>query len=108
MLFCSTFAVIFLIQFLLLFWRSDAKRRVKAAVYTAAVLILACLIFPGGGIVFNAFTTPATNRYTYILIAVFLMVFAWMWDYLKAEGKISIVGLVITEVLMIRGVHGGI
>ena len=106
-LFCSTLAVIFLIQFLLLFWRSDAKRRVKAAVYTAAVLILACLIFPGGGIVFNAFTTPATNRYTYILIAVFLMVFAWMWDYLKAEGKISIVGLVITEVLMIRAYMAG-
>ena len=35
------------------------------------------------------------------------MVFAWMWDYLKAEGKISIVGLVITEVLMIRAYMAG-
>ena len=106
-LFCSVLSVIFLVQFLLLFWRSDAKKRVKAAVYTAAALILVFLLLPLGGIIFNAFTTPATNRYTYILMAVFLVVFAWMWDYLQAGGKISIIGLAVTEVLMIRASMAG-
>lgn len=106
-LFCSVLAVIFLVQFVILFWRSDAKKRVKAAVYTAAALILVFLLLPLGGIIFNAFTTPATNRYTYILIAVFLVVFAWMWDYLQAGGRISIIGLAVTEALLIRASMAG-
>lgn len=106
-LFCSVLAVIFLIQFVLVFWRSNEKKRVKRAVYGAAVLILVIMLLPLGGIVFNAFTTPPTYRFTYILMAVLLLAFAWMWDYLQAGGRISIVGLAVVEVLILRAYMAG-
>ena len=101
-LFCSTLAVIFLIQFLIVFRRKEKNKKVRRCVYCAAALILVTLLLPLGGSVFNALTVPPTNRYTYILIAVFLLVFAWMWDYLKQGGRISIVALAVTEALMLR------
>lgn len=100
-LFCSTLAVIFCIQFLVVFWRSQEKKRVKVAVYSATALILIVLLLPLGGTAFNAFTAP-THRYTYILTVIFLLVFVWMWDYLRNGGRISILALGITVVFMLR------
>ena len=37
-LFCSALAVIFLVQFVLVFWKSNAKKRVKGAVYGAVMV----------------------------------------------------------------------
>lgn len=106
-LFCSALAVIFLVQFVLVFWKSNEKKRVKGAVYGAVVLILVIMLLPLGGIVFNAFTIPPTYRFTYILMAVFLLAFAWMWDYLQAGGRISITGLAVVEILMLQAYMTG-
>lgn len=38
-LFCSTLAVFFAVQFLFVLWRSQEKKRVKISLYTAAALI---------------------------------------------------------------------
>ena len=100
-LFCSTLAVFFAVQFLFVLWRSQEKKRVKISLYAAAALVLTLVLLPLGGIAFNAFTEP-TNRYTYILMVVMLLVFAWMWDYLRAGGRISILALIITTVIMLR------
>lgn len=99
-LFCSTLAVILGIQFLCIFWRSDEKKRIKAAVYAAAVLVFAVVLLPIGGTAFNAFTEP-TFRYTYILIVVFLLVFVWMWDYLQKKGRVSVSALLLTQIWML-------
>ena len=106
-LFCSTLSVIFLIQFLIVFRKKEGNRKVRRCVYAAAFLIMITLLLPLGGIAFNAFTIPPTHRYTYILIVVFLIVFAWMWDYLSQGGKISIVALTVTEALMLRAYYNG-
>ena len=100
-LFCSTLAVIFCIQFIVIFWKSQEKKRVKMSVYSAAVLILIILFLPLGGTAFNAFTAP-THRYTYILTVVFLLIFVWMWDYLRKKGRISMTALAVAVVLMLR------
>lgn len=105
-LFCSTLAVFFAVQFLFVLWRSQEKKRVKISLYTAAALILILVLLPLGGMAFNAFTEP-TNRYTYILMVVLLLVFAWMWDYLCAGGRISVPALVVTTVLMLRAYRIG-
>lgn len=106
-LFCSVLSVIFLVQFVLIFWRSNEKKRVKRAVYGACTLLLVIMLLHLGGIMFNAFTVQPTYRFTYILMAVFLLVFAWMWDYLQAGGRISIIGLAVVEFLMIRAYRTG-
>lgn len=106
-LFCSTLAVIFLLQFLIVFWKSDEKKRVKRTVYGAVAMVAVITAFPLGGIVFNSFTMPPTNRYTYLLIVFELVIFAWMWDHLQTGGKISITGLIITEVLMLYAYKRG-
>ena len=106
-LFCSTLSVIFLIQFLIVFRKKEESKKVRRCVYSAAVLIMITLLLPLGGSIFNALTTPPTHRYTFILMAVFLMVFAWMWDYLKKGGRISIWALAITEALMLRAYFNG-
>ena len=100
-LFCSTLAVLFAVQFLFVLWRSQEKKRVKIAVYTASAFTIILVLLPLGGIAFNAFTDP-TNRYTYILMVLLLLVFAWMWDYLRAGGKISVIALAVTAVFMMR------
>ena len=106
-LFCSTLSVIFLIQFLIVFRKKEENKKVRRCVYSAAVLIMITLLLPLGGSIFNALTTPPTHRYTFILMAVFLMVFAWMWDYLKQGGRISVLALAVTEVLMLRAYFNG-
>lgn len=100
-LFCSTLAVLFAVQFLFVLWRSQEKKRVKIAVYAASALTVILVLLPLGGIAFNAFTNP-TNRYTYILMVLMLIIFAWTWDYLRTGGKISLIPLAVTAVLMIR------
>ncbi len=100
-LFCSTLAVLFAVQFLFVLWRSQEKKRVKIAVYAASALTVILVLLPLGGIAFNAFTGP-TNRYTYILMVLMLIIFAWTWDYLRTGGKISLIPLAVTAVLMIR------
>lgn len=98
-LFCSTLAVILGVQFLCIFWRSKEKQRVKAVVYAAVALVFAIVLLPIGGTAFNAFTEP-TFRYTYILSVVFLLAFTWMWDYLRAKGRISVLALFFTQIWM--------
>lgn len=100
-LFCSTLAVLFAVQFLFVLWRSQEKKRVKIAVYAASALTVILVLLPLGGIAFNAFTDP-TNRYTYILMVLMLIIFAWTWDYLRTGGKNSRIPLAVTAVLMIR------
>lgn len=100
-LFCSTLAVFSNVQLLVLFWKTKASRRVKAGVYTAAVFMAAVLLLPLGGIAFNAFTAP-TNRYTFVLIPFFLAGMAWLWDYLKMGGRISVAALAVVCFFMLR------
>lgn len=106
-LFCSTLSVIFLVQFLIVFRKKEKDRKARGCVYGAVVLIMLTLLLPFGGRIFNAFTEAPTDRYTYILITFFLMIFAWMWDYLRQGGKVSILALLITEVLMLRAYFFG-
>lgn len=106
-LFCSTLSVIFLIQFLIVFRKKEEDKKVRRCVYISAALIMIALLLPLGGSIFNAFTITPTHRYTFILMAVFLMVFAWMWDYLRQGGRISILALMITEALMLRACFNG-
>ena len=106
-LFCSTLSVIFLVQFLIVFRKKEKDRKVRGCVYCAVVLMMLTLLLPLGGRVFNAFTETPTNRYTYIFIAFFLIAFAWMWDYLRQGGRINILALMITEVLMLRAYFCG-
>lgn len=54
-LFVSNIALILAIQMVLVFWKSEETRRVKAAVYTAIFMMAAVLALPVGGYVFNAF-----------------------------------------------------
>ncbi len=106
-LFCSTLAVIFLIQFLIVYRKKEEDKKARICVYSVVVLTMLVLFLPLGGRVFNAFTGTPTYRYTYILIALFLVVFAWMWDYLKQGGRISILALLFTEGVMLRVYHNG-
>lgn len=87
--FCSTLAVLFNAAFLFVFWKSGVTKRVKAAVYSGAVLITLCVTVELGGFVFNGFS-DITNRYTFVLIPFFLLSFAWMWDYIKEQRKIPL------------------
>lgn len=93
-LFCSTLSVIFDVQLLAVFGKSKENKRTKAAVYTAAALIILVLTLQIGGSAFNAFTVP-THRYTFVLIPFFLLAFVWMWDYLREGGKICLVALAV-------------
>lgn len=105
-LFCSTLAVLAAVQFVFVLWRSQEKKRVKISLYAACALTVLLVLLPLGGTAFNAFTDP-TNRYTYILMVLLLLVTAWMWDYLRAGGRISILALAVTAVLMMRAYMTG-
>ena len=52
------------------------------------------------GMVFNALQYPI-HRYTFVLIPFFLLISAWVWDYIKAEGKISYLGVAVTFGVML-------
>ena len=98
--FCSTLAVLLNVAFLFVFWKSGAAKRTKAAVYSGAVLIVLCVTVELGGFVFNGFS-DITNRYTFVLIPFFLLSFAWMWDYIKEQGKIPLLLIFGFSVVMI-------
>ncbi len=59
------------------------------------------MLLPIGGTVFNYFTKP-TQRYTFVLVPVFLLLMAWMWDYLKKGGRLSILLVIAVTVFMGR------
>lgn len=105
-LFCCTLTVFLAVQFLAVFWRSAYSRRCKAAVYTAAALMVFCVLMPWGGTVFNAFVMP-TNRYTFVLIPFLLLASVWMWDYLKTGGKVNLFALVLVEILLVYAAYTG-
>ena len=67
--------------------------------YAAAALIVLAVAFPVGGTVFNYFTKP-TQRYTFVLMPVILLVTAWMWDYLRKGGKLNLILLIAVSALM--------
>lgn len=94
-LFVSNIALIFAIQMLLIFWRSQEKRRVKAAVYTAAAMMAVCLVFQFGGCVFNAFQYTS-HRHTFVLMPFILLAAAWMLDELQKNGRRCLFGLILT------------
>ena len=98
-MFCSTLAVFLNVQFLAVLRKSDVKKRAKRILYiTSAVLILAVAL-PIGGTAFNYFTLP-TQRYTFVLMPVFLLLMAWMWDYMRKGGRLNLVLLLLITALM--------
>lgn len=105
-LFCCTLTVFLAIQFLAVYWRSGASRRRKAAVYTAAVLMILCVLMPWGGTMFNSFVEPS-HRYTFVLIPFWILAGVWMWDELKSKGRICRIGLILTEAFLLWVIYVG-
>ena len=98
-LFCSTLAVFLNVQFLAVLRKADMTKRAKRVLYGVAALILVGTALPVGGTVFNYFTLP-TQRYTFVLMAVFLLLMAWMWDYMRKGGKLNLVLILAVTALM--------
>ena len=98
-LFCSTLAVFLNVQFLVILRKADMTKRAKRVLYGIVVLIILGVAFPVGGTVFNYFTLP-TQRYTFVLMPVFLLLMAWMWDYLRKGGKLNLLLILAVTVLM--------
>ena len=98
-MFCSTLTVFLNVQFLAVLRKADIKKRAKRILYvTSAVLILAVAL-PIGGTAFNYFTLP-TQRYTFVLMPVFLLLMAWMWDYMRKGGRLNLVLILLITALM--------
>lgn len=98
-LFCSTLAVFLNVQFLAVLRKTDMTKRAKRVLYGVAALILVGTALPVGGTVFNYFTLP-TQRYTFVLMTVFLLLMAWMWDYMRKGGKLNLVLILAVTALM--------
>ena len=98
-LFCSTLAVFLNVQFLAVLRKADMTKRAKIVLYGVAALILVGTALPVGGTVFNYFTLP-TQRYTFVLMTVFLLLMAWMWDYMRKGGKLNLVLILAVTALM--------
>lgn len=98
-LFCSTLAVFLNVQFLAVLRKAEMTNRVKRVLYGVAALILVGAAFPVGGTVFNYFTLP-TQRYTFVLMTVFLLLMAWMWDYIRKGGKLNLVLILAVTAFM--------
>ena len=99
LLFCSALAVFLNVQFLVVLRKAEMPKRAKGVLYAAAALIVLAVAFPVGGTVFNYFTKP-TQRYTFVLMPVILLVTAWMWDYLRKGGKLNLILLIAVSALM--------
>ena len=98
-LFCSTLAVFLNVQFLAVLRKADMTKRAKRVLYGVAALILVGTALPVGGTVFNYFTLP-TQRYTFVLMTVFLLLMAWMWDYMRKGGKLNLVLILAVTALI--------
>lgn len=98
-LFCSTLAVFLNVQFLAVLRKADMTKRAKRVLYGVTALILVGTALPVGGTVFNYFTLP-TQRYTFVLMTVFLLLMAWMWDYMRKGGKLNLVLILAVTALM--------
>lgn len=98
-LFCSTLAVFLNVQFLAVLRKADMTKRAKRVLYGVAALILVGAALPVGGTVFNYFTLP-TQRYTFVLMTAFMLLMAWMWDYMRKGGKLNLVLILAVTVLM--------
>lgn len=98
-LFCSTLAVFLNVQFLAVLRKADMTKRAKRVLYGVAALILVGTALPVGGTVFNYFTLP-TQRYTFVLMTVFLLLMTWMWDYMRKGGKLNLVLILAVTALM--------
>lgn len=98
-LFCSTLAVFLNVQFLAVLRKADMTKRAKRVLYGVAALILVGTALPVGGTAFNYFTLP-TQRYTFVLMTVFLLLMAWMWDYMRKGGKLNLVLILAVTALM--------
>ena len=98
-LFCSAFAVFMNVQFLIILHRTEMKKRAKRVLYVVAALIIIGVAFPIGGTVFNYFTIP-TQRYTFVLMPLFMLLMAWMWDYMRKGGRLNLIGIVLVSLLM--------
>lgn len=98
-LFCSTLAVFLNVQFLAVLRKADMTKRAKRVLYGVAALILVGTALPVGGTFFNYFTLP-TQRYTFVLMTVFLLLMAWMWDYMRKGGKLNLVLILAVTALM--------
>lgn len=91
--FASIFFVILGVQYLLVLWKMKLSRYKKAVLYGAAVVVGFALAFPFVSIVYNGFSAPF-NRYTFALLPFFVLLIAWMTDYILDGGRISILGLI--------------
>lgn len=70
--------------------RAEMTKRARRVLYGAAVLIFAGVALPIGGMAFNYFTLP-TQRYTFVLMPILLLLMAWMWDYMRKGGRLNLV-----------------
>ena len=98
-LFCSAFAVFMNVQFLVILHRTEITKRAKRVLSVVAGLIIIGVAFPIGGTVFNYFTIP-TQRYTFVLMPVFMLLMAWMWDYMRRGGRLNLLFIVLVTILM--------
>lgn len=98
-LFCSALTVFLEVQFLLVLRKAKLPKRSKCVLYAVAALIVAGVALPIGGTVFNYFVQP-TQRYTFVLMPVLLLMLAWMWDYLRRGGRLSLILIAGVTVLM--------
>ena len=98
-LFCSAFAVFMNVQFLVILHRTEITKRAKRVLSVVAGLIIIGVAFPIGGTVFNYFTIP-TQRYTFVLMSVFMLLMAWMWDYMRRGGRLNLLFIVLVTILM--------
>ena len=97
--FCSAFAVFMNVQFLVILHRTEITKRAKRVLSVVAGLIIIGVAFPIGGTVFNYFTIP-TQRYTFVLMPVFMLLMAWMWDYMRRGGRLNLLFIVLVTILM--------
>lgn len=100
-LFCSTLSVFLNVQFLIIYWKNRiSDKREKRIIGAAVVFVILSTVLELAGMVFNALQYPI-HRYTFVLIPFFLLISAWVWDYIKAEGKISYFGVAATFGVML-------
>ena len=98
-LFCSVFMVLANLQLVFVYWKQRFSVRKKLFVYLAAGLIAFSLLFPLSGAVFNGLSTYS-GRFSYVLTPFFLLGAAWVFDYLKNAGRLNVIVLAASCVLV--------
>lgn len=99
LLFCSALAVFLNVQFLAVLQKAEMSKRKKRVLYGTSLFVILAAAFPVGGTVFNYFTKP-TQRYTFVLMPLILLLMAWMWDYMRKGGRPNLIIILAVSALM--------